>query len=110
MSPLNRRRLSIFKANHRGMVSLVIFCLLFLLSLFAEVIANDKPILVLFEGQILFPVFTAYPETHFGGEFPTEADYKDPYLMELVFYSMNPKISRHQELTTELHHLHPLCS
>ena len=84
MSPLNRRRLAIFKANHRGMVSLVIFCLLFLLSLFAEVIANDKPILVLFEGQILFPVFTAYPETHFGGEFPTEADYKDPYVMELV--------------------------
>jgi microcin C transport system permease protein len=84
MKPLNRRRLANFKANRRGHVSLWIFCVLFLLCLFAEFIANDKPLIVHFGGKTLFPIFTVYPETYFGGEFPTEADYRDPYVAELI--------------------------
>jgi microcin C transport system permease protein len=84
MSPLNRRRWANFKANRRGCLSLWLFGVLFVLSLFAEVIANDKPLVVSFKGALLFPVFATYPETRFGGEFATEADYRDPYVMELI--------------------------
>jgi microcin C transport system permease protein len=84
MTPLNRRRLANFKANRRGYISLWLFGVLFGLSLFAEVIANDKPLVVSFKGSLLFPVLVTYPETRFGGEFNTEADYRDPYVVELI--------------------------
>jgi microcin C transport system permease protein len=84
MTPLNRRRLANFKANRRGYISLWLFGVLFCLSLFAEGIANDKPLLVSFKGSLLFPAFVTYPETRFGGEFTTAANYRDPYVVELI--------------------------
>jgi len=80
VSPLTWRRLRNFRANKRGFWSLWIFLVLFFLTLFAEVVANDKPLLVEYEGKLYFPVFVSYPETTFGGEFPTEADYRDPFV------------------------------
>ena len=84
MTPLTQRRLQQFKANKRGLVSFWIFLTLFLLTLFAEFISNDKPLLLEFEDQFYFPIFKAYPETTFGGDFQTETDYRDPYVKELV--------------------------
>ncbi|MEX0922388.1 MAG: ABC transporter permease [Rhodovibrionaceae bacterium] len=84
LSPLNRRRLDNFKANRRGYWSFWIFLVLFLGSLFAEFVANDAPFLVVHKGEIYMPVFESYPETAFGGDFPTEADYTDPYVQELI--------------------------
>ncbi len=84
ITPLNRRRIENFKANKRGYWSLWIFISIFVLSLFAELIANDKPLLIYFEGAFYSPVVTVYPETAFGGDFETEADYSDPYLIELI--------------------------
>ena len=78
-----KRRLAIFTANRRGLFSYYFWLLIFI-SLMAEVVANDKPIVVFFDGQILFPILKSYPETRFGGEFPTEADYQDPYVVELI--------------------------
>jgi microcin C transport system permease protein len=84
ISPLTRRRIDAFCANRRGFWSLWIFLLLFGLSLFAEFIANDRPIVVHFDGGWYFPVFRNYPETAFGGVFPTEADYRDPEVKKLI--------------------------
>ena len=84
LTPLNARRVQNFKANRRGYWSLMIFLVLFVLSLFAEFIANDKPLLVKFEDSYYTPVFKMYPETTFGGFFETEADYRDPYVEELI--------------------------
>jgi microcin C transport system permease protein len=84
LSPINRRRWQNFKANRRGYWSLWVFLLLFVVSLFAEVIANDKPFLIRLDGRFYFPVFVTYPETAFGGEFETAADYRDPYLRDLI--------------------------
>jgi len=84
LSPLNRRRLQNFLANRRGYYSLWLFLALFGLSLFAELIANDKPLLVSYDGAFYFPVLQAYPETTFGGEFQTETAYRDPYVAELI--------------------------
>ncbi len=84
VSPLNQRRWQNFKRNRRGYWSLWVFLALFGFSLFAEVIANDKPILVVYDGGLYVPVAMAYPETTFGGDFPTEADYRDPFVMELI--------------------------
>ncbi|MEG9862452.1 MAG: ABC transporter permease [Parvularculales bacterium] len=84
LSPLNRRRLDNFRANRRGWWSLWIFAVLFVLSLFAEFIANNKPLYLHYEGQSWFPVFVSYPETAFGGDFETEADYRDPYVQSLI--------------------------
>lgn len=84
LSPLNRRRWENFKANKRGYWSLWIFLALFFVSLFAEFIANDKPLILKYDGQYYFPVFAAYPETAFGGEFQTEADYRDPFVQDLI--------------------------
>ncbi len=61
-----------------------IFCILFFLSLFAEFIANDKPLVVSFQDQLYFPVFVDYPETQFGGDFETATDYRDPFVAELI--------------------------
>ena len=78
VSPMTKRRLHNFRANRRGFWSLWIFLTLFGISLFAEFIANDKPLLVSYDGELYFPIFVAYPETDFGGEFATEAEYRDP--------------------------------
>jgi len=84
VTPINRRRWENFKRNRRGFWSAWLFLALFLLSLFAELLANDKPILVAFDGGYYTPVFATYPETTFGGDFPTEADYRDPFVQELI--------------------------
>ena len=84
LSPLNQRRLQNFKANKRGTWALWLFLGLFGLSLFAELIANDKPILIITDEGWYVPVVTAYPETAFGGDFETEADYRDPFVQELI--------------------------
>jgi microcin C transport system permease protein len=84
ITPMTRRRLHHFRANRRGFWSLWLFLALFTASLFAEFIANDKPLLIRFEGQTYLPIFTAYPETTFGGEFQTETDYRDPYVRQLI--------------------------
>ena len=84
ITPLTRRRLRNFRANRRGFWSLWIFLLLFGISMFAEVIANDRPLLVRFDGAYYFPVLKTYPETTFGGVFETEADYRDPYVEKLI--------------------------
>ena len=84
LSPINQRRMALFRAHRRGWYSLWLFLALFVLSLGAELIANDKPILLRFDGDWYVPVLHRYPETTFGGEFPLEADYKSPYLRELI--------------------------
>nr|WP_217430489.1 ABC transporter permease [Sulfitobacter algicola] len=77
MSPLNKRRWRNFRRNRRAFWSLIIFTVLFTLSLFAEFLANDKPILVRYDGGFYMPVFNFYPETAFGGDIRTEAIYRD---------------------------------
>lgn len=84
LSPINQRRWRNFKANRRGYWSLWIFSALFVLSLFAEFIANDRPILLTYKGEVYFPVLADYPETTFGGEFETTADYRDPFVQDLI--------------------------
>ena len=84
LSALNARRWQNFTANRRGYWALILFLLLFVISLFAEFIANDKPFLVKYDGQYYFPAVVTYPETTFGGEFETAADYRDPYVQKLI--------------------------
>jgi microcin C transport system permease protein len=84
VNPINQRRWSNFKANRRGWWSLWIFLVLFLLSMAANFIANDKPLLIRYKGSYYFPVVKSYPETAFGGSFPTETDYRDPYAQTLI--------------------------
>ncbi|UAW97032.1 ABC transporter permease [Halopseudomonas nanhaiensis] len=84
LSPINQRRMALFKANRRGWWSLHIFMVLFVLSLGAELIANDKPLVLSYQDELYFPVFKRYAETEFGGEFPIEADYRSPYVTELI--------------------------
>jgi microcin C transport system permease protein len=81
---LNRRRWQNFKSNKRGYWSLWIFSVLFVISLFAELIANDRPFLIKFDGHLYWPAFVTYSETTFGGDFETAADYRDPYLQKLI--------------------------
>lgn len=73
-----------FKKNKRGFVSLIIFAFLFLFTSIAEFVANDKPLLVIHNGNYYMPIFKFYPETEFGGDFDTEADFSDPFVRELV--------------------------
>ncbi len=84
LSPLNRRRWHNFKANRRAFWSLWIFSILFGLSLFAEFLAYDKPIIVQYRGGIYTPIWNFYPETEFGGDFQTEAVYRDPEVRCLI--------------------------
>ena len=84
MNPLTQKRWEAFKSNKRGWWSVWLFTAIFLLTLFAEFIANDKPFLVSYQGEMYSPVFKAYPETTFGGEFGTEADYQDPFMVEKI--------------------------
>src|SRR3990172_8857876 len=84
LNPLWRRRLVNFKATRRGRLSLCFSLVLFVISLFGEFIANDKPIVLSYDGALYWPIVAAYPETAFGGDFETEADYRDPYVQGLV--------------------------
>ena len=84
LDPLQRRRLDNFKANRRAWWSFWIFLVLFVVSLFAPFIANDKPLLISYKGGYYTPIFNFYPETTFGGDFETEADYTDPFIEELI--------------------------
>ena len=84
LSPINQRRFARFNLHKRGWYSLWLFLILFILSLGAEFIANDKPLVVSYDGALYFPVLKRYPETTFGGEFPLQANYKSPYIQELV--------------------------
>ena len=84
LSPLNKRRLQNFKSNKRGFYSFWIFSFLFIVSIFADFIANDKPLLIKFDQEYYFPIINEYPETIFGGDFETEADYRDPYVIKLI--------------------------
>jgi len=83
ISPLNRRRWLNFKANRRGYWSLWIFLVLFVVTLFGELIANDRPLVISYKGEILFPVFNDYPESKFGG-FLATTDYRDPFIQEEI--------------------------
>jgi microcin C transport system permease protein len=84
MNPITRRRLRAFRANRRAFWSLWVFLFIFLASLGAELIANDRPLVVYFDGSLYAPVLKAYPETAFGGDFETEAVYRDPYVQDLI--------------------------
>ena len=84
LSPLNQRRWQNFKSNKRGYFSLWLFGILFFTTLFAELIANDKPLLVYFKGDLYTPVLHTYPETTFDGEFELEVDYRQQYARELI--------------------------
>jgi microcin C transport system permease protein len=84
ITPMTQRRLRNFKANRRGYISMWIFLAIFVVTLFAEVIANDKPLLVQYDGNYYFPILKAYPETTFGGVFETEAEYREADVRELI--------------------------
>lgn len=93
---LSYRRWLRFKRNRRGYFSLVFFGLFFTLSLGAELLSNDVPILIVYKGELYFPLVRDYSEKVFGGDFETRADYKDPYILErlesegnLVFFPLN---------------------
>jgi microcin C transport system permease protein len=83
LSPINQRRVANFKANRRGYWSLRIFLVLFVVTLFAEFLANDRPLLMSYKGEILSPVLTDYPESKFGG-FLAVTDYKDPVILDEI--------------------------
>ncbi len=84
ITPLMRRRWLLFKSNRRGYWSLWIFLSLVILTLGNELIANDQPLLIRFEQQFFFPVWIDYPETRFGGNFETTADFRDNYVQDLI--------------------------
>ena len=84
MSPLNARRIANFKLNRRGYYSAIVFVLVLVVSLFAELIANDKPILFSKGGELYFPIVSMYTETDLGGKFETEAEYTDPFVVDLI--------------------------
>lgn len=84
ISPLTRRRLANFRANRRGYWSLWIFLGLFVLSMFAELIANDRPLYINYQGNNYYPVFIDYPETTFGGFLETSTEYADPEVREMI--------------------------
>jgi microcin C transport system permease protein len=84
MRPVNQRRLAQFRANRRGMASLIVFGVLFVLSLFAEFLANDKPVLIRYDGAFYCPILRDYPETTFGGDLPTNAFYGDREVQHMI--------------------------
>ncbi|MSP67633.1 MAG: ABC transporter permease [Alphaproteobacteria bacterium] len=84
LTPLGRRRLYNFRRNQRAFWSLWAFLALFILTLGAEFLANDRPLLIRFDGRLYVPVLVSYPETAFGGDFETETAYHDPFVQELI--------------------------
>lgn len=83
-NPIWQRQWRAFRRNRRGFWSLGLFLVLFIVSLGAEFVANDRPVMVQYQGDLYFPVFKTYPETTFGGLFETETNYRDPYVAELI--------------------------
>ena len=83
LSPLNRRRVAMFRSHRRGLWSFRIFLALFLLTLVSELIANDRPLVASYKGELLFPVLVDYPEEKFGG-FLAVTDYRDPSIMQEI--------------------------
>jgi microcin C transport system permease protein len=84
LSPLTRRRLQLFRQNKRGFYGFVIFMALFAATLCSELIANDKPIIIKYKNEFYFPVFATYPDKLFGGDFETEAVYRDPLITKAI--------------------------
>lgn len=84
LSPINRRRLETFRRNRRAWYSFIVFTTIFVLSMGAELIANDRPLLIRYQGQWYFPALIDYMETDLGGDFATSADYHDPWLMDQI--------------------------
>lgn len=84
LTPLQQRRWSNFRANGRAWWSLWLFGLLFFVSLFAEIIANDKPLLITTPERSYYPLWVEYTELDFGGDFDARVDYRDPYIVELI--------------------------
>ena len=83
-SPLAQRRIRAFAANRRALTALVVFVAVFVLTLFAELIANDRPLLLKYNGKLYFPVLAEYTEQEFGGDFPTPADYRDEFVRQNI--------------------------
>ncbi|ALF58700.1 ABC transporter permease [Psychrobacter urativorans] len=94
LNPIWQARLKRFRNNRLGVISLIVFTLVFVVCMAANVIANDKPLIVQYDGAYYFPVVKAYPETTFGGIFETETNYKDPAVQTLInsqgYYVMPP--------------------
>lgn len=84
ITPMTRRRWHQFRANSRGYWSAILFTIIFFVTLPAEFIANDRPLLVTYDGSWYFPILREYPETTFGGDFETEADYQDPFVVDKI--------------------------
>ncbi|APV35975.1 ABC transporter permease [Acinetobacter soli] len=84
MSPVMQQRFARFKQNRLGFICLIVFAVIFVLAIFSELIANDKPLVVKYQQSYYFPVIQSYPETTFGGIFETETDYKDPAVQQLI--------------------------
>ncbi|MCW2271466.1 microcin C transport system permease protein [Pseudomonas sp. JUb96] len=84
LSPVSRRRLQAFRRNRRGWYSLWLFSCLLVLSLGAELVANDKPLLLSYQGQLYFPAFKRYTEQEFGGQLPFQPDYRSQYVQQLI--------------------------
>ena len=83
-SPLTKRRIRAFIANRRAVVSLILFLLMFGISLFAELLANDKPLILSYKGNLYFPLFNDYSDKDFGGDFPVSVDYKDKLIADNI--------------------------
>lgn len=84
MNPINQERWRRFRANRRGYISLWLFSIFFGISLFSDFIANESPIMVRYQGELFFPVFKNYSELEFGGDFDVRADYRDPFIADLI--------------------------
>ena len=107
-----RRKWRAFRKNRRGLYSLIVLAVLMGLSLFAELYANSKPLIIHYEGQFYFPMLKSYPETTFGGDFETEPDYQDPYVRELISegdnWALRPPIQwDYKTINYELRHPAP---
>jgi len=111
LSPITRRRLDAFRRNRRGFWALWLFLTLFGVTLAAELVANDRPIVVSYQGSLYFPVVKNYPEVTFGGDFLTYTDYRDPYMAAKIAengWALWPPIRHdYQSLSTELTRPHP---
>ena len=84
VSALTSRRIKAFRCNRRAYWALIVLVIILVISCFAELIANDKPLIVKYKDSYLFPMATVYSDAFFGGDFPTEADYKDPFIIEQI--------------------------
>ena len=84
MNPVIRNQISAFKNNKRAYIALILFASICILSLFSELIANDKPLIVKYKGSFYFPIYSNYTDEFFGGDFPTPADYKDPIIISNI--------------------------